>query len=168
MMLGLAGAVQAAQLGGRLLPVGCCAGRELYLPWALPLAWALPFCCGQACNDAQSWGCLGPSQGRGSPVLMGSMSQSRWLSSAVVLPRGCESCVGSEHQVKEGNAGNSFWVAGPGAGSWDSSLSSALGTLSQVSWTVTLPTSCLGLSECWECESCATTSPSRWLGWAVG
>ena len=109
---------------GRLLPVGWCPGRERYLPWALPLAWPLPVCCGQACNDTQSWGCLGPSQGQGSPVLVGSMSQSQWLSSAVGLPQGCESCVGSKQQVKEGNAGKSFWVTGPGAGSWDSCLSS--------------------------------------------
>lgn len=153
MVLGLAGSHtgSSAQERGRLLPAGWCPGREQYLPWALLLAWALPVCCGQACNDAQSWGCLGLSQGQGSPVLVASMSQSRWLSSAVGLPGGCESCVGIKQQVKEGNTGRSFWVTGLGAGSWDSSLSRALGTLSQMSQAVTLPNSYLGLSECLEC-----------------
>lgn len=116
MVLDLTGAVQAARLGGAREALACrLVSVESVVP-PLGAAWALPVCWGQACNDAESWGCLSPSQGQGSPVLLGSTSQKWWLSSAVGLPRGCESCVGSEQQVKERNTGNSFWVTGSGAG----------------------------------------------------
>lgn len=165
MVLGLAGSRtgSSAQERGRLLPAGWCPGREQYLLWALLLAWAHPVCCGQACNDAQSWGCLSLSQGQGSPVLVASMSQSWWLSSAVGLPGGCESCIGSKRQVKEGNTGRSFWVTGPGAGSWDSSLSSALGTLSQMSQLSPSLTPILACLSAWSVESCPAAR-TGWLG----
>lgn len=54
---------------------------------------------------AQSWRCLGPSEGQGIP---GEQIQGQCLPCAVRLPGGYKSCGGSEQQVKEGNAGKAL------------------------------------------------------------
>uniref|UniRef100_A0A8B9PT34 Clathrin light chain n=1 Tax=Apteryx owenii TaxID=8824 RepID=A0A8B9PT34_APTOW len=63
---------------------------------------------------------------------------------------------------------------GPGAGSWDGSLSSAVGTLCWMPWAgvwraVTVPATRFSLPQCWERRALScSASPSRWLSWAVG
>lgn len=96
---------------------------RLYVTWARSVFF------GRACKGCSVLGLPRPSQGQGRLVLVGSTSQSWWLPSAVGLPREYESYVGSKQQVEEGIA---FWLTRLGAGSWDSSWSSALGTVLDV------------------------------------